>query len=66
MQTTMEKLLAYHFDLYRLKNEAEALDLGIEEYLYSDRWIFIEWPGKIPSLLPKNYIMQTVFGRRIH
>ena len=50
------EITAYHFDLYRLNNESEALDLGIEEYLYSDQWVFIEWPEKIPSLLPKNYI----------
>lgn len=46
----------YHFDFYRLKNQAEALDLGYEEYFYSDAWCFIEWPEKIPDLLPDNYV----------
>ena len=46
----------YHFDFYRLKNQAEALDFGYEEYFYSDAWCFIEWPEKIPALLPEHYI----------
>ena len=44
----------YHFDLYRINAEVEALDMGIEEYLYSGNWCFIEWPEKIPNLLPLN------------
>ena len=48
--------LAYHFDFYRLQDESEALDMGVEEYLYSDNWVFIEWPEKIPNLIPKNYV----------
>jgi tRNA threonylcarbamoyladenosine biosynthesis protein TsaE len=46
----------YHFDFYRLKNQTEALDLGYEEYFYSDAYCFIEWPEKISGLLPENYI----------
>lgn len=46
----------YHFDFYRLKNQAEALDLGYEEYFYSGAYCFIEWPEKIPDLLPNSYI----------
>ncbi|MGV9004547.1 tRNA (adenosine(37)-N6)-threonylcarbamoyltransferase complex ATPase subunit type 1 TsaE [Flavobacterium sp.] len=45
----------YHFDVYRLKEESEALDFGIEDYLYSGNWCFIEWPDKIPNLLPDEY-----------
>lgn len=47
--------LVYHFDVYRLKNESEALDFGIDDYLYSGNWCFIEWPEKIPNLLPDEY-----------
>lgn len=46
--------LAYHFDFYRLTDEMEALDMGIEDYFYSDKWIFIEWPEQIPNLLPQE------------
>ena len=46
----------YHFDFYRLKTQTEALDMGFEEYLYSGNYCFIEWPEKIPGLLPLHYI----------
>ena len=45
----------YHFDFYRLKNQTEALDLGSDEYFYSGDYCFIEWPEKIPDLLPAHY-----------
>lgn len=47
--------LVYHFDVYRLKSEAEAYDMGIDEYLYSGEWCFIEWAEKIPSLIPQQH-----------
>lgn len=46
----------YHFDFYRLKNQSEAMDIGFEEYLYSGNYCFIEWPEKIPDLLPLHYV----------
>jgi tRNA threonylcarbamoyladenosine biosynthesis protein TsaE len=46
--------LVYHFDCYRLKTEVEALDMGIDDYLYSGNWCFIEWPEKIESLIPEK------------
>jgi tRNA threonylcarbamoyladenosine biosynthesis protein TsaE len=45
----------YHFDMYRLKNEAEAYDMGMDEYLYSGHWCFIEWAEKIPTLIPQEH-----------
>lgn len=52
--TSTDELLAYHFDFYRLEDETEVLDLGFEDYLNQDVWIFIEWPDKIKSFLPKD------------
>ncbi|NNL17099.1 MAG: tRNA (adenosine(37)-N6)-threonylcarbamoyltransferase complex ATPase subunit type 1 TsaE [Flavobacteriaceae bacterium] len=49
-------LLGYHFDFYRLNNPEEALDLGLEDYLTEDVWIFIEWPEKVGELLPDECI----------
>ena len=46
----------YHFDFYRIKNETEALDIGIEEYFYSNNWCFIEWPEKVKNLLPLDAV----------
>jgi tRNA threonylcarbamoyladenosine biosynthesis protein TsaE len=48
------EVLGYHFDFYRLGDETEALDLGFEDYVNQDVWIFIEWPEKIPSFLPQD------------
>ena len=47
--------LIYHFDVYRLKSENEAYDMGMDEYLYSGAWNFIEWSVKIPSLIPDEH-----------
>ena len=45
--------LVYHFDFYRLNKEEEALDMGVDDYLYSGNWCFIEWAEKIPNLIPE-------------
>lgn len=47
--------IVYHFDVYRLKNENEAYDMGIDEYLYSGEWCFIEWAEKIAGLIPQEH-----------
>jgi tRNA threonylcarbamoyladenosine biosynthesis protein TsaE len=44
----------YHFDFYRLKNETEALDFGIEEYFDSGNICLLEWAEKVETLLPEN------------
>ena len=50
----------FHFDLYRLNSEEEAYDVGLEEMLYSGGYCFIEWPDKIPNLLPENTIWTKI------
>ena len=45
----------YHFDFYRIQNEEEVLDLGYEDYFYSNSFCFIEWAEKIPSLIPDQF-----------
>jgi tRNA threonylcarbamoyladenosine biosynthesis protein TsaE len=47
----------YHFDLYRLRNEEDFLSLGFDEYLKTDGICCIEWPEKIPTLLPENTLL---------
>jgi tRNA threonylcarbamoyladenosine biosynthesis protein TsaE len=44
----------YHFDFYRIESLEEAYNFGIEDYLYSDNWLFIEWPERIEALIPEN------------
>jgi tRNA threonylcarbamoyladenosine biosynthesis protein TsaE len=60
----------YHFDFYRLKNEEEAYDIGVEEYLDSGKLCLIEWPERISSLLPPsrleiNLRIESATKRRI-
>jgi tRNA threonylcarbamoyladenosine biosynthesis protein TsaE len=58
-QTTNDQTV-YHFDFYRLNKEEEALDMGVDDYLYSGNWCFIEWAEKIPNLLPENHSVITI------
>ena len=44
----------FHIDLYRLKDEQEAVQACVEDCLYSDHICLVEWPDKIPSLLPED------------
>lgn len=46
----------YHFDFYRINHEEEALDMGVEDYLYSNNWCLIEWPENIENLLPLDAV----------
>jgi tRNA threonylcarbamoyladenosine biosynthesis protein TsaE len=46
----------YHFDFYRIEDEEEAFDIGIEDYFDSKNWCFIEWPENIENLLPLDAI----------
>jgi len=46
----------YHFDLFRLDNTEEILELGYEEYFYGEGLTVIEWAEKIEQLLPKEYL----------
>ena len=50
----------YHFDFYRIKHEAEAYDIGTEEYFYSGHLCLVEWPEKIPSLIPAEHVEVSI------
>ncbi len=50
--TTDNGALIYHIDLYRLKDEEEALQAGVEDCLYSGNTCFVEWPEKAPGIFP--------------
>jgi len=49
--------LVYHFDFYRIENETEAYDMGIEEYFDRNAWCFVEWPEKVENLLPLESVV---------
>lgn len=47
----------YHFDFYRIDDEEEAYDMGIEEYFDREAWCFIEWPEKVENVLPLESVV---------
>ncbi len=53
---TEDGRIIYHFDCYRINKMEEALEIGIEEYLYSGNLCFIEWSENIASLLPDSVV----------
>ena len=44
----------YHFDFYRINKLSEAMDIGLEDYLYSGCLCIMEWPENIEELLPED------------
>lgn len=59
----------YHFDFYRITNPREALDMGCNDYFYSNNLCLIEWAERIAELLPEShlavYISEQEDGSRI-
>jgi tRNA threonylcarbamoyladenosine biosynthesis protein TsaE len=50
----------FHFDFYRIEEETEVMDIGYEDYFYSGNFCFVEWPEKIPNLLPDDAVKITI------
>ncbi|UEA62943.1 tRNA (adenosine(37)-N6)-threonylcarbamoyltransferase complex ATPase subunit type 1 TsaE [Hoylesella buccalis] len=50
----------YHFDFYRIKKLEEVYDMGYEDYFYSHRLCFLEWPELVEELLPKDAVKVTI------
>ena len=50
------RVWVYHFDVYRLEDEEDLLELGYEDYFYSNGVTIIEWADKIKNILPENRI----------
>ncbi len=53
----------YHFDCYRVKDINEAISFGVEDYLYSGNYCFIEWPDIIAPLLPDDTVYISIIER---
>jgi tRNA threonylcarbamoyladenosine biosynthesis protein TsaE len=51
-----QKGMVYHMDMYRIKLAEEAVDFGVEEYLWEGHYCFIEWPERIEQLIPDEYV----------
>ncbi len=50
----------YHFDFYRLNEQEEALDLGVEEYFYSGNYCWIEWAERISAYIPEKFALINI------
>ncbi len=50
---TFQGETVYHMDWYRLRDEEEAIQAGVEDALYSGNWCVVEWPEKAAMLLPE-------------
>jgi tRNA threonylcarbamoyladenosine biosynthesis protein TsaE len=46
--------IIYHMDWYRMKDEEEALQAGVEDCLFSGNFCVVEWPERAPALLPDD------------
>lgn len=51
-----EEKRIYHIDLYRLKDEEEIIQAGVEDCVYSGSLCLIEWPQKAPQLFDENVV----------
>lgn len=54
--TSAEGKTIYHLDLYRLKDEQEALHAGVEDCFYSGNLCMVEWPEITPALFPEDTV----------
>ena len=50
----------FHFDFYRIEKPAEALDIGLYEYLDSGSLCLMEWPENIEDLLPEETLIVNI------
>ncbi|WP_430973216.1 tRNA (adenosine(37)-N6)-threonylcarbamoyltransferase complex ATPase subunit type 1 TsaE [Sunxiuqinia rutila] len=58
--STAQNERIFHFDFYRIKNIEEALDIGFDDYIYSGKYCFMEWPENIEALLPDQVIAVNI------
>jgi tRNA threonylcarbamoyladenosine biosynthesis protein TsaE len=58
--STREGKTIYHMDLYRLKDETEAVNAGVEDCLYSGNTCLVEWPEKAPGIFPDDTVHVTI------
>ena len=57
---TVKGQTVYHMDLYRIKDENEAINAGVEDCLYSGNLCLVEWPEKAPGIFPDDTLHITI------
>jgi len=50
----------YHFDLYRIETEDELYDFGIDTYIDSDHYVFVEWPSILKPLIQDQFTVVDI------
>ncbi len=57
---TQKRHTMRHLDLYRLHHLQEAMDIGVEDFLYDDNYTFIEWSALLEPILPETFIVVRI------
>ncbi len=57
---TSGRIPLYHFDWYRVGDEEEIYELGMDEYLGGDGIALVEWPGQCPGVIPESCLKITI------
>lgn len=52
--------VVYHFDCYRMEGVGDAMNIGFEDYIYSGRYCFIEWPDVVKPLLAEDTLWISI------
>ncbi|MDQ7824471.1 MAG: tRNA (adenosine(37)-N6)-threonylcarbamoyltransferase complex ATPase subunit type 1 TsaE [Candidatus Eremiobacteraeota bacterium] len=60
MRSLAGRIAVNHFDLYRLEDPEELIDLGYEEFLFSDSVALVEWAERLGRLMGEEYLMVTL------
>jgi tRNA threonylcarbamoyladenosine biosynthesis protein TsaE len=61
-----ERRTIFHIDLYRLKDEAEAINAGVEDCLFSGDVCLVEWPDRANGIFPDNTLHVYIAAMNEH
>lgn len=69
LQSHPGRVTFHHIDLYRLGDPDEALGLGLDEIVGVDGVAYVEWPSRVPELIPDDALIVNLTlvdsGRRL-
>ncbi len=51
-----------HLDCYRVERPEEALELGLEESFRPESIVLVEWPERLPGLIPPGAVRVAIAG----
>jgi len=46
----------YHFDFYRIEKQEDLIQIGVQDYLESGNYCFLEWPEMVESILKEQFV----------